>query len=59
MKIGIAGCGGIGSNIACHLVRTGINYLKFGDFDKIEVSFFSKIKWDFIKAKHLQKILKL
>ena len=64
MKIGIAGCGGIGSNIACHLVRTGINYLKFGDFDKIEESnlnrqfFFSKIKLGFIKVKQLQKILK-
>lgn len=38
IKIGIAGCGGIGSNVACHLVRTGIDYLKFGDFDKIENS---------------------
>lgn len=38
MIIGIAGCGGIGSNVAYHLVRTGVNYLKFGDFDKIEDS---------------------
>lgn len=38
IKIGIAGCGGIGSNVACHLVRTGVDYLKFGDFDKIEQS---------------------
>lgn len=38
MIIGIAGCGGIGSNIACHLVRAGVNYLKFGDFDQIEES---------------------
>lgn len=38
MKIGIAGCGGLGSNVAYHLVRNGINYIKFGDFDKIESS---------------------
>lgn len=38
MKIGIAGVGGIGSNVAMHLVRSGITNLKFGDFDKIEKS---------------------
>lgn len=38
MKIGIAGVGGIGSNVALHLVRSGIKNLKFGDFDKIDES---------------------
>lgn len=38
MKIGIAGTGGIGSNVAMHLVRSGVKNLKFGDFDKIESS---------------------
>ena len=38
MKIGIAGVGGIGSNVAMHLVRSGVTNLKFGDFDKIEES---------------------
>ncbi|WP_462427685.1 sulfur carrier protein ThiS adenylyltransferase ThiF [Fusobacterium varium] len=38
MKIGIAGIGGIGSNVAVHLVRTGVKELKFGDFDVIEES---------------------
>lgn len=38
MRIGIAGCGGIGSNVAYHLVRAGVNNLKFGDFDRIEES---------------------
>ena len=38
MRIGIAGCGGIGSNVAYHLVRTGVGYLKIGDFDIIEKS---------------------
>ena len=31
MKIGIAGSGGIGSNVAVHLVRAGVKELKFGD----------------------------
>lgn len=38
MKIGIAGSGGIGSNVAVHLVRAGVKELKFGDFDAIEES---------------------
>ncbi len=38
MKIVIAGCGGIGSNIAMHLVRSGIGDLRLVDFDKIEES---------------------
>ena len=36
--IGIAGCGGLGSNIAVSLVRTGIGKLIVADFDKIEPS---------------------
>ncbi|EHO21906.1 thiamine biosynthesis protein ThiF [Fusobacterium necrophorum subsp. necrophorum] len=38
MKIGIAGCGGIGSNVAYHLIRSGISEFKFGDFDIVEAS---------------------
>jgi sulfur carrier protein ThiS adenylyltransferase len=37
-RIGIAGCGGIGSNIAVHLVRSGVLKLKLVDFDKIDIS---------------------
>lgn len=37
-KIGIAGVGGIGSNIALHLVRAGIPALKYADFDTIDKS---------------------
>ncbi len=37
-KIGIAGAGGIGSNVALHLVRSGVDNLKIVDFDKIEKS---------------------
>lgn len=38
MKIGIAGVGGIGSNVALNLVRSGFKNIKFGDFDEIEKS---------------------
>ena len=39
MRIGIAGAGGIGSNVAVQLVRTGLKcYLKIVDFDRIEAS---------------------
>jgi len=37
MKIGIAGAGGIGSNVAFHLVRSGVLDLKIFDFDRVEV----------------------
>ncbi|BDU51555.1 sulfur carrier protein ThiS adenylyltransferase ThiF [Haliovirga abyssi] len=36
--IGIAGVGGIGSNVAVNLVRSGITKLKIVDFDKIDIS---------------------
>nr|WP_321403661.1 sulfur carrier protein ThiS adenylyltransferase ThiF [uncultured Desulfobacter sp.] len=36
MKIGIAGVGGIGSNVALNLVRSGITKLKLVDFDRVE-----------------------
>ena len=35
-KIGIAGVGGIGSNIAVHLVRAGVKKLKYADFDVVD-----------------------
>lgn len=38
MKIGIAGAGGIGSNVAVYLVRSGIQSLKIVDFDTVEQS---------------------
>jgi len=36
MKIGFAGVGGIGSNVAANLVRSGIDNLKLIDFDRVE-----------------------
>ncbi|MCG8549357.1 MAG: sulfur carrier protein ThiS adenylyltransferase ThiF [Desulfobacterales bacterium] len=38
MKIGIAGVGGIGSNVALNLVRSGVMQLKLVDFDRVEES---------------------
>ena len=36
--VGIAGCGGLGSNIAVSLVRSGITKLILADMDKVELS---------------------
>ncbi len=36
--VGIAGCGGLGSNAAVALVRAGIGKLILADFDKVEIS---------------------
>jgi len=63
MIIGIAGCGGIGSNVASHLVRSGVTYLKFGDFDRIESSnlnrqFFFENQIGLFKSETLAKNLK-
>ena len=38
MRIGIAGAGGLGSNVAVNLVRTGVKKLKIVDFDVVDES---------------------
>jgi sulfur carrier protein ThiS adenylyltransferase len=38
MKIAIAGVGGIGSNVAVNLVRSGIGFLRIVDHDRVESS---------------------
>lgn len=38
MKIGIGGAGGLGSNIALNLVRSGVKEIKIADFDVIDIS---------------------
>jgi sulfur carrier protein ThiS adenylyltransferase len=38
MKVGIAGVGGIGSNVAVNLVRAGCLSLLLVDFDRVEIS---------------------
>ncbi|MCR4760973.1 MAG: sulfur carrier protein ThiS adenylyltransferase ThiF [Oscillospiraceae bacterium] len=37
-RVGIAGLGGLGSNIAAALVRSGIGHLTLTDFDTVELS---------------------
>ena len=37
VNIGIAGCGGLGSNCAMNLVRSGVKRLTIVDFDKVEL----------------------
>ena len=36
--VGIAGLGGLGSNVAWHLVRSGFLHLVLADFDRVEAS---------------------
>jgi sulfur carrier protein ThiS adenylyltransferase len=38
MKIGIAGVGGIGSNVALNLIRSGVSWIKIVDYDRVEPS---------------------
>lgn len=38
MKVGIAGIGGIGSNVARHLAQAGVQELKIVDFDTVEAA---------------------
>ncbi|EGB14080.1 thiamine biosynthesis protein ThiF [Pseudodesulfovibrio mercurii] len=38
VKIGMAGCGGLGSNCAMHLVRSGFTRFVLVDFDRVEFS---------------------
>jgi sulfur carrier protein ThiS adenylyltransferase len=38
LRVGIAGCGGVGSNVAVALVRTGIGALTVVDRDRVEIS---------------------
>lgn len=63
IKIGIAGCGGIGSNVAMNLVRAGLKNFILVDFDKVEESnlnrqFFFKKQIGSYKALVLEENLK-
>lgn len=37
-KVGVAGLGGLGSNVLCHLVRAGIRHFAAADFDVVSAS---------------------
>ncbi len=64
MKIGIAGVGGIGSNVARHLAQAKVKEIKIVDFDRVEasnlnrqfyeISQVGKIKTDCLKRNLLQ-----
>ena len=42
VTVGIAGCGGLGSNCAAHLVRCGVKNLVIADHDTVELSNISR-----------------
>ncbi|MBP7433733.1 sulfur carrier protein ThiS adenylyltransferase ThiF [bacterium] len=63
--VAVAGCGGLGSNIAIALVRSGVGNLIIADFDKVETSNLNRQQYLFedigkLKAStlatHLKKI---
>lgn len=63
VTIGIAGCGGLGSNTAIALVRTGIRNIVIVDFDKVEISNLNRQQYSIkdigiFKVDSLEKILK-
>ena len=38
VRVGIAGAGGLGSNCAMHLVRSGVKHITIADFDVVNES---------------------
>ena len=63
VTIGIAGCGGLGSNAAIALARTGIMNFVIVDYDKVEVSNLNRQQYslndvDKFKVDSLERILK-
>ena len=61
-KIGIAGAGGLGSNVAVNLVRSGIDNIKIADFDTIDESnlnrqFYFKDQVGMVKVEALKENL--
>ncbi|MCF8297052.1 MAG: sulfur carrier protein ThiS adenylyltransferase ThiF [Saprospiraceae bacterium] len=62
--VGIAGCGGLGSNCAVALARVGVGKIIIADFDIIEESNLNRQYYFFLhighkKVKSLQEIIKL
>jgi len=53
-RIGIAGVGGIGSNVAVNLVRSGIDHLKIVDFDRVDASNLNRQFYFFDQIGHLK-----
>ena len=62
ITIGIAGCGGLGSNVAIALTRAGIKNIVIVDFDKVEISNLNRQQYSVhdignYKVDSLEKIL--
>lgn len=62
VRIGIAGAGGIGSNVARHLAQAGVLFIKLVDFDHVEISnlnrqFYSQAQAGKSKVKSLRQNL--
>ena len=61
-RIGIAGLGGLGSNVAWHLVRSGFSHLVLADFDRVDASnlnrqFYFPDQLEFLKTEALAENL--
>jgi sulfur carrier protein ThiS adenylyltransferase len=56
MKVGIAGIGGIGSNVARHLAQAGLSHLTMVDFDRVEVSNLNRQFYSIDQAGQLKTI---
>ncbi len=54
MKTGIAGIGGIGSNVARHLAQQGLDRLKTVDFDRVETANLNRQFYRFNQAGKLK-----
>lgn len=55
VKVGIAGAGGLGSNCAAALVRTGFRHIKVADFDVVDHSNLNR-QFYFLKQAGLAKV---
>lgn len=63
VTVGIAGCGGLGSNTAIALTRAGIRNIVIADYDKLEISNLNRQQYALkdvgnFKVDSLEKILK-
>ena len=56
--VGIAGCGGLGSNCAVALARVGVGRLIIADYDKIEISNLNR-QYFFVDQVGKQKVIAL
>jgi len=58
VRVGIAGAGGLGSNVSIHLVRSGIGRMVVADFDRVAASNLNR-QFYFIDQVGMKKVLAL